>query len=183
MRQRLIFLTLNQTVRMRTAVVALSALLLCTACNTGKERPAGNADTAGTAMTTTPDSVRFTTENIPAERTTVNHKPVKQYTETVKSFATTDVFKVRLFETKRTFKYLIKIAYKEMNVEDTLRLPNFGTEPLVEIRKGDSIRPSCIVGFYDKEQKFRESKLIYFAGNKLKVKVLKHYTIYQQAGD
>jgi len=48
--------------------------------------------------------------------------------------------------------------------------------------KGDSIRPSCIIGFLDKAQKFRESKLVYFADNKIKVKILKYYAVYQ-SGD
>ena len=62
---------------------------------------------------------------------------------------------------------------------DTLRVPNFGIQPNVEIKKGDSVRPSCIVGFLDKEKKFRESKLIYFQGNKLRVRVLRYYAVYQ----
>lgn len=152
----------------------LISLLLATACNTNTRPAATGPENANTG-----DTVIFTTENIPFERKEVNPKPVKTYSETVKSFSTTDEFKVRLYETERTFKYLIKISYKQIEVEDTLRLPNFGIEPSVDIMKGDSIRPSCVLGFLDKENKFRESKLIYFKGNKLKVKVLKHYTVYQ----
>jgi len=100
------------------------------------------------------------------------------YEETVKSFETTDEFKVGLYETKQTFRYLIKISYKQLEVEDTLKVPDFGIPPSVEIVKGDSIRPSCIVGFLDKEKKFRESKLIYFKDNKLRVKILKYYAVY-----
>ena len=51
-----------------------------------------------------------------------------------------------------------------------------------EIIKGDK-RPSCIIGFFDQEKKFRESKLIYFEDDKLKVKVLKHYAVYQSNGE
>jgi hypothetical protein len=57
---------------------------------------------------------------------------------------------LKLASTKqgRTLKYLLKISYKQLEVTDTLRVPNFGILPIVEIKKGDSIRPSCIVGFW-----------------------------------
>lgn len=136
-------------------------------------------NSAGTNPENQEDSVVLTSDHIPLERNNINPQPIKTYTETIKSFETTDEFKVGLYETRQTFRYLIKISYKQMEVEDTLRVPNFGTPPAVDIVKGDSIHPSCIVGFLDKEKKFRESKLIAFANNKLKVKVLKHYAVYQ----
>ncbi|SFP56497.1 hypothetical protein [Parafilimonas terrae] len=151
---------------MRTIYPFFLAFLL-SACNS-----------AGT-NTSREDSVAFTSDNIPLERNNINPQPVKMYAETIRSFETTDEFKVGLYETQQTFRYLIKISYKQMEVEDTLRVPNFGILPAVDIVKGDSIHPSCIVGFLDKEKKFRESKLIAFANNKLKVKVLKHYAVYQ----
>jgi hypothetical protein len=122
------------------------------------------------------DSAILNYQNIPAERQSINPNPVKTYEETVKSFETTDDFRVSLFETKETFKYLIKIQYKQLDEEDTLRIPNFGVQPSVEIKKGD-IRPSCVIGFYDEKKQFRESKLISFENDKLKVKVLKHYAV------
>jgi len=123
------------------------------------------------------DSVVVNYKNIPEERSTINPNAVKTYAETVKSFETTDEFKVSLFETKKTFNYLIRIEYKQLNEEDTLRIPNFGIEPSVEIKRGDSIRPSCIVGFLDEKKQFRESKLIFFENDVLKVKVLQHYAV------
>jgi hypothetical protein len=123
------------------------------------------------------DSVVLNYENISPERKTVNPNPVKKYEETIKSFETTDQFKVSLYETKETFHYLIKVQYKNLDEEDTLKVPNFGIRPAVEIVKGDSIRPSCIIGFYDEKKQFRESKLVYFEDNTLKVHVLKHYAV------
>ena len=151
---------------MRTACSTLFILLLA-ACTSGSNEI--NSD----------DSVAFTSENIPAERKNINPQPVKTYSEIVKSFETTDEFKIRLYETKQTFNYLMKISYKQIEVDDTLRVPNFGVQPSVEIVKGDSIRPSCIVGFFDKNKQFRETKLISFTNDKLKVKVLKHYAVFQ----
>jgi len=150
---------------MKTIYRALLILLLA-ACNSANENTKGNKD-----------SIVFTTENIPAERRNVNPQPVKIYEEATKSFETTDEFKVGLYETKQTFKYLIKISYKNLEAEDTLKVPNFGIEPSVEIVKGKN-RPSCIVGFLDKSKQFRESKLIYFEDDKLKVHVLKYYGVY-----
>lgn len=125
---------------------------------------------------TSSDSVILKYKHIPQVRTSVNNNAVKIYTEIVKTFAITDSFKVALYETKNMFDYLIKINYKQLEAEDTLRIPDFGIEPSVEIEKGDK-RPSCIVGFLDEHKQFRESKFVYFEDNKIKVHVLKHYAV------
>ena len=89
---------------------------------------------------------------IKAERETINSAPVKTYQEIVKSEETTDTFRVALYETKYTFKYLIKISFKGIEATDSLRMPNMGYAPAPEIKRGE-IRPSCIVVFlYDKKQ-------------------------------
>lgn len=141
-----------------TILIAISIL----SCNSISNKESGNS----------------ANRNIAAERTNVNPDPVKTYSETVKSFATIDEFKISVFETKQTFNYLIKIEYKNIEEEDTLRVPDIGILPSVEIEKGDSIRPSCIVGFLDQDKQFKESKLIYFDDDKLKVHVLKHYAVF-----
>ena len=148
------------------AICIASLIMLFLSCNTN------------TANNKNPeDSVVYTTDKISKTRSNINPKPVKTYSETVKSFETTDEFKVSLFETKETFNYLIKINYKNLEAEDTLRVPNFGEVPSVEIIKGDK-RPSCIVGFLDNNKQFRESKLIFFEDNKIEVHVLKHYGVF-----
>lgn len=124
------------------------------------------------------DSIISPSENISIARSSVNPNAIKTYEETVKSFETTDHFKVSIFETNQTFNFLIKISYKQMNETDTLHVPDFGSLPSVDIIKGDSIRPSCIIGFYDKNKNFKESKLIYYKENILKIKVLKYYAVY-----
>ena len=139
-------------------------IIFCVSCN--------NSNTTTKAT----DSVVLKYQDIPAERSTINPQAIKTYAETVKSFETTDEFKVELFETKETFNYLIKIQYKQIEAEDTLHIPNFGMQPSVEIKKGDT-RPSCIVGFLDVAHTFKESKLIYFDDSKLKIKVLKYYSV------
>ncbi len=148
------------------AIYVASLIVLFLSCNTNT---ANNKSAE--------DSVVYVTDKIPETRSNINPKPVKTYNETVKSFETTDQFKVSLFETKETFHYLIKISYKNLDAEDTLNVPNFGETPSVEIVKGDK-RPSCIVGFLDNNKQFRESKLIFFEGNKIEVHVLKHYGVF-----
>ncbi|MEP6466736.1 MAG: hypothetical protein ABJB05_10545 [Parafilimonas sp.] len=149
---------------MKTIITSL-IILLMVSCETKNQ--------SGSAK----DSLILNYENVPQQRSNVNLNAVKTYTETVKSFETTDEFKVSLFETKQTFRYLIKIQYKQLNEEDTLRIPDFGIAPSVAMEKGDSIRPSCIIGFLDEKKQFRESKLIYFEEGSLKIHVLNHYAV------
>ena len=144
-------------------LVYLLILIFFTNCNTNN----GN---------NTKGSVVLKYENIPEVRSAVSASAVKTYNEIVKSFETTDTFKVALFETKQTFKYLIKLNYKQLGAEDTLRIPNFGINPVIEIKKGDK-RPSCIIGFLDEQKQFRESKMVSFEENELKVHVLNHYAV------
>ena len=146
---------------------SLLLVIVCFICChpiTSQEDEAGN------------DSIIYNYEDIAAERSTVNPNPIKSYSETVKSFETTDQFVVALYETKETFHYLIRIQYKNLEAEDTLKVPNFGRAPSVEILKAAK-RPSCVVGFFDKDNKFRESKLVYFEDNRLKIHVLKHFAV------
>lgn len=147
-------------------ILVFGVIIFIAACNSGNKASNGG------------DSIVYSYENIPAERKNINPNPVKTYTETVKSFATTDEFKVELFETKQTFSYLIKMSFKNLDEEDTLHIPNFGMMPSVEIQKSDSIRPSCVIGFLDQDKKFKESKLVYFENNEIKVHVLKHYGVF-----
>lgn len=148
-------------------IYVVLCIVMISSCNT---KPDHNNKNQG-------DSVVYSTDKIPETRDVVNSNPVKVYTEIVKSFETTDEFKVSLFETKETFHYLIKINYKNLEAEDTLRVPNFGEKPSVQIIKGDK-RPSCIIGFLDNNKQFKESKLVFFEDNEIQVHVLKHYGVF-----
>jgi len=110
------------------------------------------------------------------ERETVNPTPVKTYQEIVKSEETTDTFNVALYETKYTFKYLIKINYKGLEAADSLRIPNLGYAPAPEIKEG-TVRPSCIIGFLDDKKQFMEGNEVVFEDNKLKFHTLKTYDV------
>jgi len=113
-----------------------------------------------------------------AERETINPAPVKTYQEVVQSEETTDTFNVALYETKYTFKYLIKINYKGIEASDSLRIPNLGYTPAPEIKAG-AVRPSCIIGFLGDKQQFMEGNEVVFEDNKLKFHTLKTYDVSQ----
>jgi hypothetical protein len=114
--------------------------------------------------------------SIPEYRDTVRTEPVAQHQEKVDNPLNNWFFSVKLYETPKTFHYLIKLKYEEITGEDTLKLPNFGTLPKPVIQKGKE-KYSCIVGFLDKNNQFREYKKVYVKGNHLKITALKHYAV------
>lgn len=83
-------------------------------------------------------------------------------------------FAVEAFETPMTFKYLLKIQYKELLVEDTLMIPDLGIQPVVELKKGAEDL-SCIIGFKGKENEFKEYKKVMVQDGELKITSLKSY--------
>lgn len=113
---------------------------------------------------------------IPEFRETVKKEPVAQHREKVDNPLNDWYFSVSLYETPKTFQYLIKLGFEEIQGEDTLKLPNFGTIPKPVIQPGKE-KYSCIIGFLDKEDKFREYKKVYVKGNQLKITALKHYAV------
>jgi len=126
-----------------------------------------------------PDSAgsRVIFPSYPTERKNVKKEPVAIYTEKIKNPLNDWRFEVKILETMQTFRYLLKIEYEEMNEQDTLKIPNLGFEPKLEIRKGPEPY-SCIIGFIDNKNQFREYKKVIATNNRLRVVTLKHYGIY-----
>ncbi|SFQ49484.1 hypothetical protein [Parafilimonas terrae] len=116
---------------------------------------------------------------VTTERATVKTEPVKTYQEIVKSDEITDTFNVALYETKYTFKYLIKINFKGIEATDSLRIPNLGYEPQPEIKQGE-VRPSCIIGFLDDKKQFMEGNEVLFKDNQLLYHPLKSYDVSEE---
>lgn len=114
--------------------------------------------------------------SIPPFRDRVQKEPVAQYRIKTDNPLNDWYFSVRLYETRKTFYYLIRLQFEEIEGTDTLKLPNFGIAPRPEIRKGPE-NYSCIIGFMDKENQFREYKKVYVVGNRLKITALKHYAV------
>ena len=116
----------------------------------------------------------------PEYRKKIKQDPVAVFKEKTDNPLNDWYFSVQLYETKRTFYYLLKMRFEEVTGEDTLKLPDFGMEPKPALVRGKD-RFSCIIGFYDKENKFREYKLVSVKeGRELKLTTLNHYTVVRQ---
>ena len=113
---------------------------------------------------------------IPEFRKEIRSEAIATYKEKTDNPLNDWYFRVSLYETSRTFHYLVKLEYEEIRGTDTLKLPNFGTLPRPVIQKGPD-KYSCIIGFLDKENKFREYKKVYVKNNSLKVTAIKHYSV------
>lgn len=113
---------------------------------------------------------------IPEFRKEIRSEAIAAYKEKTDDPLNDWYFRVSLFETSRTFHYLMKLEFEEIRGIDTLKLPNFGTLPKPVIQKGPD-KYSCIVGFLDKDGKFREYKKVYVKNNSLKVTSIKHYSV------
>ncbi len=117
-------------------------------------------------------------DTIPELRTVVSSKPIADYTQNAGDALNRDwAFTVRVFETSKTFRFVMKIKFEELDVVDTLIIPDLHIQPVVELQPGKE-KFSCIAGFKDKAQKFREYKKVSVENNKLKIITLKHYGVY-----
>ncbi|THU39449.1 hypothetical protein FAM09_13165 [Niastella caeni] len=114
---------------------------------------------------------------VPEYRESVNPEPVAEYKERTDNPLNDWYFSIKLYETPKTFQYVMKLKYEEMEGDDTLNLPNVGTPPQPVIQKGED-KYSCIVGFMDNHNQFREYKKVYVKNDQLKVTSLKHYSAY-----
>lgn len=115
-------------------------------------------------------------DTIPEMRQEANKSAVASYSEPVPDPDKLNnwKFSVDAFETPKTFQYLLKIRYKELKVEDTLRVPNFGIAPEVLLRKGPDPL-SCVIGFKGKEKEFNEYKMVFIENQQLRIKAIKGY--------
>jgi hypothetical protein len=113
---------------------------------------------------------------IPETRKEVNKKPVASYLITVGDPRLDHKFGVEVYETPSTFKYLLAMRYEGIQETDTLKVPNFDTWPVVQVKPGeDSL--SCIIGFLNDKKEFMEYKLLTAKSNHLELKVLRRYAV------
>jgi len=153
-------------------------LLLCCLLAAGCHETASDngAAAAGADKKETPAIKTPPPVNVPMYRTTVSAEPVAEYKEKTENPLNDWYFSVKLYETPKTFQYVMKLKYEEMEGDDTLNLPNVGTVPKPVIQKGAD-KYSCIVGFMDNHDQFREYKKVYVKDDQLKVTSLKHYSV------
>jgi hypothetical protein len=154
---------------MRITFFALSCSMIA-ACGGAPSKKNGSTDTSQAPI------VVNAAAGIPLYRDSIKKEPVAEYRQKTDNPLNDWYFSVRLYETRKTFHYLIKLEFEELRGQDTLKLPNFGTLPQPVIRKGDD-KYSCIIGFMDKENQFREYKKVYVIGERLKITALKHYAV------
>lgn len=153
----------------------LLCCLLAAGCHETAPKEEAKADAAG--KTATPAiKAPPPAEKIPLYRTSVKAEPVAEYKERTDNPLNDWYFSVKLYETSKTFQYVMKLKYEEMEGDDTLNLPDVGTMPKPVIQKGED-KYSCIVGFMDKNDQFREYKKVFVKYDQLKVTSLKHYTM------
>jgi hypothetical protein len=143
----------------------LIGLILLFSCNQKKESEGTNES-----------SMTILNDTIPTVRKVVSKAAVASYSEVVKDMDNLNDWKfaVDVFETAETFKYKVKIKYKELDADDDLTLPNFGIQPQVKLEKGEE-ELSCIIGFLDKDGAFMEFKRVEVIQNQLKIKQTKGY--------
>jgi hypothetical protein len=151
----------------------LVCCLIIAACN---ESPTDSIKKEDTALRTPAPVTINPADNIPLYRDSLQAEPVAEYKERTENHFNDWYFSVQLFETSKTFHYRIHLQYEEIEGDDTLKLPNFGTMPEPVIQKGPE-KYSCIIGFKDKEGNFREYKKVYVKDDHLKVTALRHYSV------
>jgi hypothetical protein len=114
---------------------------------------------------------------VPEFREKIKKEAVADYREKVNNSMNDWYFSVQLFETQKTFSYLIRMQYEEVRGEDTLKIPDFGIGPQPEIHKGKEPY-SCIIGFLDKDKKFLEYKEVSVKnGRDLKLTTINHFRV------
>lgn len=143
----------------------LFALLVLFACNKKSGSDEKNSNSSASSG-----------ETISETRKVVKPEAVASYSEKVKDKDGLNDWKfaVDVFETGQTFKYQIKVKYKELEAEDVLMLPNLGIEPKVELQKGEEAL-TCIIGFLGKDNTFKEYKRVEVTGDQLKIRQTKSY--------
>ncbi len=113
---------------------------------------------------------------IPEVRKEINKKPVASYLITAGDPRLYQKFGVEVYETPLTFKYLLVMQYEGIEETDTLKIPNFDTWPVIQVKPGsDSL--SCIIGFLNEKKQFMEYKLLSAKNDQLKLTVLRRYKV------
>lgn len=153
-------------------------LLLCCLLAAGCQEtaPTNEAAKADEAIKKNPPAIKAPPPAVPLYRASVQAEPVAAYKEKTDNPLNDWYFSVKLYETPKTFQYVMKLKYEELEGDDTLNLPNVGTMPKPVIQKGED-KYSCIVGFMDNQNQFKEYKKVYVKNDELKVTSLKHYTV------
>jgi hypothetical protein len=155
----------NNFKNMNYKALLFSILVYSCAGNSNQERqPADSSD------------IVISNDTIPMTRNKVSKKAVAAYVVPINNPLLKQYFGVEVFETRQTFHFLLKMQYEGVLETDTLKIPNVGIWPVVQVKKGPT-KMSCIIGFLDKDKNFKEYKMLSAKGDKLKLRVLRHYSV------
>jgi hypothetical protein len=110
----------------------------------------------------------------PEFRTYVKKEAVAEYQE--KTGRLEGDFAVKLYQTPKTMAFRVDIDYEGLPGSDTIKFPDLGTEPQPVLQKGAD-KYSCVIGFLDNDQKFRELKLVHAKGAELKITTLRRWVV------
>ncbi len=150
----------------RNSFVLLAIVLWLTACNQLHEDANVNESTT-----------YITNDTVSEMRSKVSTVPVAEYVKSLNDPLNNHwKFAIFVTETKLRFSYILRMQYKELDESDTLRIPNFGIKPKVEIHKGNDDY-SCIIGFLDKKSEFKEYKQVAIKDNQMKLTTLRKYFV------
>lgn len=154
-------------------ITTLIALCTLSACHSPSRQPAPAADSSDAKR---PALSQF--KRNPEFREHVKKEPIAEYRVQTDNKLNEMYFTVRLYETKVTMKYLVKMDFEGLTGEDTIKLPDMGMPPHPILQKGPE-KYSCIVGLLDNKEAFRELKKVYVTdkGQELKITTLKHYMV------
>ncbi|MDI9365417.1 MAG: hypothetical protein QM541_10730 [Flavobacterium sp.] len=144
-------------------------IMVVTSCNYTKNNALQSSDASDT-------TTYITNDTIPNFRKIINRNAVASFSKNVPDEFNKWVFAVDVYETKETFKYNMRIKYKELTVSDSLRIPNFGIMPKVILQSGKEPL-SCIIGFTDKKGNFKEYRKAFIDNDRLRIVSLKSYFV------
>lgn len=144
-------------------------IMAVTSCNSNKNNELQSSDTNDT-------TTYITNDTISNFRKIINQKAVASFSKNIPDEFNKWVFAVDVYETKETFKYNMRIKYKELTITDSLRLPNFGIMPTVILQSGKEPL-SCIIGFADKKGNFKEYRKAFIDNDRLRIVSRKSYFV------
>ena len=124
----------------------------------------------------TDSTVVKSNDTVPEIRKSVQPNAIASFTEPVKDLLNNWKFTVSVYQTEKTFSFLVRMQYKELRAAESFRIPNFGIQPKIEIRKGKEPL-SCLIGFYDKKDLFREYIKVSIKGEQLKFTRVNSYFV------
>lgn len=115
-------------------------------------------------------------KSISTTRDIVNKNPAASYIVPMGDPKLDRKFGAEVFETPETFKYLLIMYFDGTVQNDTLIIPNLGIQPFIQIKPGEE-KLSCIIGFLDDKNVFREYKLLAVKNNQMRLSTLKKYSV------